>query len=330
MCNLTHTSSNRIEWGKTMMSKNAVSRVAVSKSSWKRDILINWKVYMLVLPVIAYFLIFNYIPMGGLLMAFEDYSPFKGLLASKWVGLENFVQFFTDPNFFQILRNTLVISLLGLTVGFPLTIVFAILLNEIYVKSFKRIVQTISYLPYFISMVVICGLIIDFVSSSGVITNFLVIFGFERQNLLTNPNFFWAINLISDIWQGLGYGSIIFVAAINEVSPELHEAAIIDGANRFKRVLNVTIPGIKHVIITMLILRLGMLMSVGFDKILLLYNPSIYSTADVISTNVQRMGIEQMQYSYAAAVGLFNSVVGTVLLLASNFIAKKYSDSSIL
>ncbi len=302
----------------------------VVKTSWKRDFKMNWKIYLIVLPIIVYFIIFNYLPMGGLIMAFQKFSPVKGFFGSDFVGFDNFIQFFTAPNFFEILRNTFVISLLGLLIGFPLSIVFALLLNEIYITLFKKTVQTISYMPYFVSTVVICGLIIDFVSSNGVITNLLVKIGFERQNLLLNPNYFWGINLLSDIWQGLGYGSIIFIAAIAGVSQEQHEAAAIDGASRLKRAWHVTIPGIMPTIITMLILKCGMLMTVGFDKILLLYNPSVYETADVISTNVQRMGLEKMQYGYSAAVGLFNSVVGTTLLLVSNAISKKYAEHSVL
>lgn len=312
------------------LMNTAASGTERLKTTWKRDLSINWKVYLLVLPVVVYFFIFYYLPMGGLVMAFQNYHPVRGLMGSPWVGLQNFYDFFANPDFFQIIRNTFVISSLGLAVGFPLTIVFALLINEIYVSSFKRIVQTISYMPYFVSMVVIAGLIIDFVSTNGVVTNFLTAFGFRRQNLLLNADYFWAINLISDIWQGLGYGSIIFIAAITAVSPDLYESAIIDGANRFQRVLHITIPGIMPMVITMLILRCGMLMNVGFDKILLIYNPSIYSTADVISTNVLRMGIERMQYSYAAAVGFFNSVVGTALLLISNHMAKRYADHSII
>lgn len=302
----------------------------VAKSSWRRDFKMNWKIYLLVLPVIIYYIIFNYLPMGGLVMAFENFSPVKGFFGSKWVGLDNFIQFFTAPNFTQILRNTFVISLLGLLISFPMSIVFALLLNEIYIKYFKKMVQFISYMPYFISTVVICGLVIDFVSSNGVITNLLVKFGMERQNMMLNPNYFWGINLLSDLWQGLGYGSIIFIAAISSVSQEEYEAAAIDGAGRMKRALHVTLPGIMPTIITMLILRCGMIMTVGFDKILLLYNPSIYATADVIATNVQRMGLEKAQYGYSAAVGLFNSLVGTTLLLVSNGISRKYAKHSLL
>ena len=308
-------------------SKNVAFKTG--RTSWKRDFRMNWKIYLLVLPVIIYFIVFNYLPMGGLIMAFQKFSPIKGFFGSKFVGFDNFIQFFTAPDFFQILRNTFVISLLGLVIGFPISIVFALLLNEINLSFFKKTVQTISYMPYFISTVVICGLVIDFVSSNGVITNALVKFGFQRENLLLNPNYFWAINLLSDIWQGLGYGSIIFIAAISGVSQEQYEAAAIDGAGRLKRALHVTIPGIMPTIITMLILRCGLIMTVGFDKILLLYNPSIYETADVIATNVQRMGLVKMQYGYSAAVGLFNSVVGTTLLLGSNEISRKYTESSV-
>ncbi|HAL74418.1 MAG TPA: sugar ABC transporter permease [Clostridiales bacterium] len=312
------------------MSINNGSRSAAARpGSWRRDILLNWKIYLIALPIIAYFIIFHYLPMFGIVMAFQDFSPIKGFLGSEWVGIDNFIKFFTGPSFLLILRNTLVISLLGLVIGFPASILFAILLNELNQLFFKKTIQTISYMPYFVSMVVIAGLIIDFCSSNGIITNLLVNLGMKRQNLLQNPSYFWTINLISDLWQGLGYGSIIFIAAITNVSQELHEAATIDGAGRIKRVIHVTIPGMLPVIVTMLILQVGMLMSVGFDKILLLYNPTIYSTADVISTHVQRMGIVNMQYGYSSAVGLFNSVVGTALLLITNALSRKYAEHSV-
>lgn len=311
------------EWGISMKVKG--------KTTWRRDIRMNRGLYLLAIPIIAFFGIFNYAPMFGLVMAFEDFKPQKGFFGSKWVGWQNFTDFFTNPSFFTILRNTLVISLLGLVIAFPLSVVFALLLNEIKSVRFKKTIQTVSYMPYFISVVVICGLIMEFCSSTGVITSILsAVTGMKKQNLLTNPNYFWAINLISDIWQNLGYSSIIFVAAITAVSPELHEAAAIDGANRFSRVIHVTVPCIMPTIITMLILKCGTLLSVGFEKILLLYNASIYSTADVISTHVQRLGIEQAQYGYSAAVGLFNSVVNTTLLLLANYFSKKYAETSVL
>lgn len=296
-------------------------------NTWRHDFLMNKWLYLMAVPVVAYFAIFSYVPMGGLMMAFENFKPQKGIFGSEWVGFKHFIDFFTGPSFFTILRNTLVISLLGLVIAFPLSIVFALLLNELKAIRFKKVVQTISYMPYFISIVIICGLITEFCSSRGAVTNFLVaVLGIPRENLLTNPDYFWAINLISDIWQNLGYSSIVFVAAITSVSDEMHEAAALDGANRFQQVWHITIPGIMPTIVTMLILKCGTLLAVGFEKILLLYNPSIFSTADVISTHVQRLGIEQAQYSYSTAVGLFNTVVNIALLLIVNKIASKASD----
>ncbi len=303
----------------------------IRSGTWRHDLLMNKSLYLLAIPVIAYFIIFYYVPMGGLAMAFENFKPQRGIFDSEWVGFKHFIDFFTGPNFLRILRNTLVISLLNLGIAFPLSITFALLLNEMNCLKVKKLVQTVSYMPYFISIVVLCGLVTEFCSSQGAVTNLLVaVFGIPRENLLTNPDYFWAINLISDIWQNLGYSSIIFVAAITSVNSDFHEAAALDGANRLQRVWHITIPAIMPTIVTMLILRCGTLLNVGFEKILLLYNSSIYEAADVISSHVQRLGIAQGQYGYATAVGLFNSVVGTVLLFLSNFISKKYTDTSIV
>ena len=298
---------------------------------WRADFSMNKGLYLLAIPIFLYFLIFCYLPMFGLVMSFQNYKPQLGVLGSDWVGLRNFIDFFGKPDFLKILRNTLVISFLGLIIGFPASIVYALLLNEMHVKWFRKSVQTIHVLPYFVSMVVICGLIIEFCASNGIITNLLVnLFGMQRENLLQNASYFWWINLFSDIWQGLGYGAIFFVSAIASVSQDLHEAATIDGAGRLRRAWHITLPGIMPAIVTMLVLRCGMLMQVGGDKILLLYNPSIYETADVISTHVQRMGIEKMQYGYSTAVGLFNSVVGTLLLIISNNCSRRLTDTSIM
>jgi putative aldouronate transport system permease protein len=297
--------------------------------TWKRDFGMNWGVYLLFLPVLVYFIIFNYLPMFGIVMAFQDFSAVRGFLGSKWVGFANFISFFTGPDFLRILRNTLAISFLNLGVGFTLSLVFALLLNEISFTWFKKTTQTISYLPFFVSAVVVCGLVIDFAASNGVITNLLVFFGLPRQNLLTDPKFFWGINVLTDVWQNLGYGSILFIASLSGISPELYEAAAIDGASRLGRVWHVTLPALMPVIVTMLVLRCGMILNVGSDKILLLYNPSIYETADVISTHVVRMGIERMQYGYSAAVGLFNSVVGLFMLMVSNFASRKLTEHSV-
>ena len=295
------------------------------------DFAMNRGLYLLAIPIIAFFLIFNYAPMVGLVIAFQDFKPQRGILGSNWVGVKNFVDFFTNPSFWTILRNTLVISLLGLVIAFPMSIVFALQLNELGSRRFKKTIQTVSYMPYFISIVVICGLVTEFCSSNGIITTiFCALTGKPPENLLTNPRYFWGINLLSDLWQNLGYSSIIFVSAITSVSAELHEAAAIDGANRLRRVWSITIPAIMPTIVTMLILRCGSLLSVGFEKILLLYSPSTYSTADVISTHVQRLGIEKAQYGYSTAVGLFNSVINTILLITANHFSRKYTDTAVL
>jgi len=302
----------------------------VKPESWGRDFRMNWSVYLLFLPIFAFFFIFSYLPMFGIVIAFQDFSAVRGFFGSTWVGLQNFIDFFSGPTFLQIFRNTIVISTMGIFLGMPASILFALFLNEITVTKYKKTVQTISYLPYFVSAVVIAGLVIEFVSSNGLITNLLVsIFGMNRENLLTNPSYFWWINFFTDLWQGLGYGAIIYIASITSVSSELHEAAAIDGASRLRRAWHITLPAIRPTIVMMLILRLGMVMTVGFDRILLLYNPSIYSTADVISTHVVRMGIERMQFGYSAAVGLFNSIIGTILLISSNIISRKLADTSI-
>lgn len=315
------------------MSGAAEKKVTVrpiGHHTWKDDLRRNWQLYILAVPIILFFSIFNYAPMFGLVMAFEDFKPVRGIFGSEWVGLKNFIDFFTAPNFWELIRNTFVISGLGLVVGYPLSIGFALLINEIKQKWFKKSVQTISYMPYFVSVIVLCGLIIEFCSTNGIVTNLLVNLGMvERQNLLQNPKYFWMINLVSDQWQNLGYSSIVFIAAITGVSSELHEAAAIDGANRLQRVWHITLPGIKPMVVTMLILKCGTLMTVGFDKILNLYNNSIYETADVISTYTYRMGIAGAQYGYSTAVGLFNGVINLILLIAANKISAKVAEQSL-
>lgn len=299
--------------------------------TWRRDWKMNKWLYILAIPIFLYFFVFHYLPMFGLVISFQDFKPQLGVLGSKWVGFKHFEDFFGGPNFFNIMRNTLVISGLGLVIGFPLTIAYALMLNEIHCTWFKKSVQTIHYMPYFVSMVVICGLVIEFCATRGMITNILVdVFGMKRENLLQNPSYFWWIYTATDIWQGLGYGSIFFVSAITSVGQELYEAAAIDGAGRLRRAWHITLPGIMPAIVTMLVLKCGMILQVGSDRILLLYNASIYETADVIATHVQRMGIEKMQYGYSSAVGLFNSIVGTLMLFISNYASRKLTDTGVV
>lgn len=300
------------------------------RTTWKHDFGMYWSLYLLFVPVAIYFFIFNYLPMFGIIMAFQDFRPAAGFLGSEWVGFRFFIEFFTGPTFWQILRNTIVISLLSIFFGMFFSVLFSLLLNEIRYSKMKRVFQTVSFMPHFVSAVVVAGLIIEFTSSHGIITGILVdFFGFQRQNLLTNPRFFWGINLGADLWQGIGQGSIIFLATIGNVSSEHQEAAAIDGANRLRRTWHITLPAIRPVIAILLTLNLGRALQVGADRILLIYNPSIFSTADVISTHVARMGVFGMQFSYAAAVGFFNSVVGVILLIMSNKASKRLADTSI-
>jgi len=286
-------------------------------------------IYVLVIPVILYYILFHYKPMYGLIIAFKNYRPGAGIWGSNWVGFQHFESFFKSYYFSRLLKNTLVISLASIAFGFPAPIIFALLLNEIRSNKFKRITQTISYMPHFISMVVVAGMILTFTSEKGFITQILSLFGVEKISLLTKKEFFVPIHVISGIWQQLGWGAIIYLAALSGVDQELYEAARIDGAGRWKQTIHVTLPGIANTIIIMLIMRMGSVMSVGYEKVILLYNEGIYETADVISSFVYRKGLIDFQYSYSAAVGLFNSVVNFILVFIVNKISRKVSEISL-
>lgn len=294
------------------------------------DIKRNKVIYIMSIPIVVWYLIFCYWPMGGLTMAFQRFNIAKGILGSPWVGFDNFVQFFTGPYFGRLIRNTVSIGLLDLFLGFPAPIIFALLLNEVNKRFFKKTVQTISYMPYFISMVVICGIIKDFTEGGGAISSIIATLTHTKPvNLLGEAKYFWGIYTISGIWQGFGYGSIIYIAALSSIDQQLYEAAVMDGANRWKQTLHITLPGLAPTITILLIMRMGSLFAVGSDKILLLYSPGIYQTADVINTYVYRVGLVQMNYGFSTAVGLFNSLVGTTFLLVTNAICKKYSETSL-
>lgn len=295
------------------------------------DIRKSPSLYIMIIPVLAFYFIFCYKPMYGALIAFFDYVPGIPLFESKFVGWKNFTDFFTNRNFGRLLGNTLTISLSTLLFSFPAPIILALMLNELRRKKFSRIVQTVSYMPHFISLVVICGMLRDFVGGRGFITQFLNNIGTvsSMKSLLSYPGMFVPIYVISDIWQTVGYGSIIYLAALTGIDQELYEAATIDGAGRWKQTLHVTLPGIKPTIITMLLLRLGRVMNVGFEKIILLYNPQIYSVADVISSYVYRAGLQQFDFSYSTAVGLFNSVINLLILVVANRVSRKLTDSGL-
>lgn len=286
-------------------------------------------IYWMLVPVIIYYIIFHYMPMGGLAIAFKDYRPARGILNSTWVGMEHFKTFFSSYYFWSLLRNTLTISISSLVFGFPAPVILAILINELRQKRFKKMVQTITYMPHFISTVVIAGLVVDMVSTDGVITNILTYFGMQPHNLLTVGSLFTPIYVLSDIWQNIGWGTIIYLAALTNISMELYEAAEIDGAGRVKKIIHITLPGIAPTIVTLFIMRIGSIMSVGWEKIVLLYNPAIFDKADVISSFVYRNGLLNANYSYSAAVGLFNAIINSLLLFMANFVSRKINETSL-
>lgn len=283
----------------------------------------------MVLPVIIYFILFAYKPMYGIIIAFQDFKPQLGIMRSEWVGLENFRRFFSDPSAKRVIVNTFRISVWSIVIGFPAPILLALLINEIKNKAFKRVVQTVTYMPYFISMVVMCSLIKVFTQSDGFISELLSNFGIVQTNLLANKSFFIPIYIISGVWQTVGWDSIIYLAALSGIDQEQYEAARIDGAGRLKQMIHVTLPGIKSTIVILFILRMGGILNVGFEKILLLYSPSTYQVADVISTYVYRMGILNADFSYSTAIGLFNNVVNILVLVFTNKIAKKMTNSGL-
>ncbi|WP_129724921.1 ABC transporter permease [Xylanivirga thermophila] len=299
------------------------------KNIIKKDFIKNRYVYLMALPILAYYIIFCYIPMYGVTIAFKDFSIKLGILKSPWAGFKYFKDFFNSYYCLRVIKNTLLLNLYDLLWGFPAPIILALLLNELRNQKFKRCVQTVTYLPHFVSMVVICGIIIEFVSTDGLINVLLSYLGIEPSNMLTRPELFRTIYISSGIWQGIGWGSIIYLAALTGIDPALYEAATIDGAGRWKQTLHVTLPGIAPTIIILLILRLGSMMSVGFEKILLLYNPMTYETADVISTYVYRKGLLDFDYSYSAAVGLFNSIINFLLLIIANTLSRKLTEESL-
>ena len=286
-------------------------------------------VYLMALPVLAYYILFHYAPMSGASIAFKHYSPSRGIQASAWVGLKHFDSFFHSYYFERLIRNTLLISLYSIAFGFPAPILLALLLNEVKSSWYKRTVQTITYLPHFLSMTVICGMILNFFASSGAVNSILTALGGEKRAFLLDPSYFRSIYIGSDIWQGVGWGSIVYLAALSGIDPALYEAARIDGANRFHQAVHITIPGILPTIVVLFILRVGSMMNVGHEKIILLYNNMIMETSDVISTFVYRKGLLDANYSYSAAVGLFNSAINFGLVVLTNALSRAVKQTTL-
>ena len=289
----------------------------------------NKHLYFMMLPVMVFFILFCYLPMYGALIAFQDYSPIKGILGSKWVGFKHFTNFMTSPSFGVIFMNTIKISVSTLIFGFPAPIILALLMHEIRNKKYLKITQNITYLPHFISLVVVCGLVKEFTKSDGLIGNIVSMCGGTPITLLNYPQNFIPVYVISNIWQEVGWGSIIYLAALTGIDEQLYEAAKIDGAGRFQQMIHVTIPGIVPTIIIMLTLRMGQMLNVGYEKILLLQNDAIMSSSDVISTYVYRRGLVDLNWSFSSAVGLFNSVINFALLIFANTLSRKLQGSSL-
>ena len=308
----------------------AKTKGGVTTAPLSKRILKNRELYILVLPVVIYFILFHYKPMFGLAIAFEsNFNPRRGVMASGFVGFQHFITFFTGPFFVSRMWNTLRISLSMLVFGFPSPIIFALLLNELRGKIFTRTVQTVTYMPHFISMVVLCSMVREFTNSGGFINQIAMMFGYDGLSMLNKGGLFLPIYVVSGIWQSIGWDSIVYLAALTGIDMQLYEAAKIDGAGRWKQTLHVTLPGILPTIITMFIMRCGQIMSVGYEKIILLYNESTYEAADVISTYVYRIGLVQRQYSYSTAVGLFNSIINFILVILANTISRRLTQTSL-
>ncbi len=290
----------------------------------------EWQLYVMLLPTILWLLIFLYKPMYGLQIAFKDYSIFRGIGGSPWVGLEHFQTLFENEQFLRALKNTIIISFYGLILGFPVPILLALMFNEVLHQTFKKVSQTIVYLPHFISSVIIAGIVINaFSPSAGIVNVLLGWLGIEPIYFLTKPEWFRPIFVGTGIWQEAGFQSIVYLAAIAGVSPTLYESAVVDGASRWQMMWKITIPSILPTIIIMLIIRIGNMLEVSFEMIILLYQPATYETADVVNTFIYRQGIQGGQYDLAAAAGLFNAVVAFILVMSANTISKRYSRTSL-
>lgn len=311
----------------------AASMRKFSRVNIRKDFHRNWLLYVMIIPAVVFYIMFAYIPMVGNIMAFKEYVPgigFRGFFVGEWVGLKHIIQFANGIYFTRLIRNTVLISLYNLIFGFPAPIILAILLSELPFRGYKRVVQTITYLPHFVSTVVICGLIVNFSLSTGLFSDISEMFGGPRVSFLQDPKYFRTIYIASGIWQSVGWSSIIYLSAITGIDSALYEAAVIDGANKFQQILHVTLPGITSTIVILLILQIGQMMNVGSEKIMLLYNPSIYETSDVISTYVYRKGLVEMNWSFSAAVDLFNKLINFLLLVSANAVSKRISEVSLM
>jgi putative aldouronate transport system permease protein len=304
-------------------------RPVIRKEPWRRVLRRDWRLYSLALLPLLFFLVFRYVPMLGNVIAFRRFQPGGSIFGEDWVGLRYVLMFLSDPTFWQVFTNTFVIGALTLLFCFPLPIVLALLLNEVRVRWFKRFVQTVSYLPHFLSIVIVAGMVMQLVSVEGTVNQIVRAFGGEAIPYLQRPEWFRTIYVSSEVWQTVGWGTILYLAALTTIDENLYEAARIDGAGRLRQIWHVTLPGIRPTMVTLLILNIGTFMAVGFEKVLLLYNPLTYPTADVISTYLFRLGLLSNNFSYAAAIGLFEALIGLTLILSANAISRRTVGASL-
>ena len=286
-------------------------------------------IYFMLIPVVAYYIIFHYSSFYYAVIAFQNFKPMKGIADSRWVGLQNFENFLTSVYAWRVIRNTLLLNLYQILFSFTSSIIFALMINQMMTKRYKNLIQTVTYMPHFISIVVVCGLLMEFSQSDSLFNDVLAFFGAERTSLLANPANFRSVYVGSDMWQNMGWGTIIYLATLSGVDPSLHEAAAIDGAGRIRRIIHINLPAIMPVIVILLIMRMGNMMQMGYEKIILLYSPATYETADVISSYVYRRGLYEMDYSYGAAVGLFNSVINLLILIGANALSRRVTGNSL-
>jgi putative aldouronate transport system permease protein len=286
--------------------------------------------YAILAPAVLLLLVFHYLPLYGIVLAFQDFNVFSGISGSPWVGFKHFLVFLNDPSYWRVMRNTVVINIYSLIFGFPFPIAFALLLNEIRAKWFKKITQTISYLPHFISWVIAAGIVATILSpSSGLVNTVLAWFGKEPVYFLTKAEYFRPILIISGIWKGFGMSSVYYIAALAGIDQQLYEAAVVDGAGRLRQAWHITLPGMRNIIIVLLVLALGNMLSIGFDQVFLLYNPTVYETGDVISTYTYRFGLEKAMYSFSAAIGLTQAVVNFLMIFGANRLSRKVAGWSL-
>lgn len=299
------------------------------RRSWRQTLRRDWQLYSLAVLPLVFFAVFRYLPMIGNVIAFRRFQPGGSMFGEEWAGMRYVRLFLNDPTFWHVFTNTLILGALALVVCFPLPIVLALLLNEVRTRALKRFVQSVSYLPHFLSTVIVAGVVVNFVAADGPVNQALGGLGHSDILFIQEPGWFRSIYVSSEVWQTVGWGTILYLAALTRIDEDLYEAARIDGANRWKQTWHVTLPGIRPTMVTLLILNIGTFMAVGFEKILLLYNPLTYPSADVISTYLFRMGVLSNNFSYAAAIGLFEALIGLVLITSANLISRRVVETSL-